>query len=178
MARRTRSERTPEDILAAASQIVLRSGLHALTIDAVAAEVGISKGGVLHHFRTKDALIAGVVDAAVLGLETTLKQKQDAGASRFVDALLDYAKDLYSDNQQAPRALLIAATENSAANQRINSVLHGVIERTRDAGGNDGKRDVIFYAVMGILVSRALDLLPASAGDEAALIAQLRTLAE
>lgn len=40
-------------------RIVARSGFAAVTIDAVAREAGLSKGGVLHHFRTKDDLLLG-----------------------------------------------------------------------------------------------------------------------
>ncbi len=48
-------------ILAAAATVVQRDGVGRLTIDAVAREAGLSKGGVLYHFASKDALIAGML---------------------------------------------------------------------------------------------------------------------
>lgn len=48
-------------ILAAASTIVKNSGIEKLTLEAVAAEAGVSKGGLLHHFPNKDALIYSMV---------------------------------------------------------------------------------------------------------------------
>jgi AcrR family transcriptional regulator len=45
------------DILAAAVQVIVRDGIQSLTIDAVAAEANLSKGGVLYHFPSKDALV-------------------------------------------------------------------------------------------------------------------------
>ena len=44
-----------------ASTVIRRDGATALTLDAVAAEAGVSKGGVLYHFATKRALIDGLI---------------------------------------------------------------------------------------------------------------------
>jgi AcrR family transcriptional regulator len=52
---------TKERILAAAEQVVLRDGVGHLTLDAAAAEAGLSKGGILYHYPTRDALVAAMV---------------------------------------------------------------------------------------------------------------------
>jgi AcrR family transcriptional regulator len=51
-----------ERILEAAYAVAERSGVAALTLDAVAAEAGVSKGGLLYHFPSKEALLSGMVD--------------------------------------------------------------------------------------------------------------------
>src|SRR5262245_2150654 len=48
-------------LLDAAEAVVVRQGIANLTLDAVAAEAGLSKGGLLHHFPTKDKLVEGMV---------------------------------------------------------------------------------------------------------------------
>ena len=48
-------------LLDAAVAVIRRDGARALTLDAVAAEAGVSKGGVLYHFNTKRALIDGLL---------------------------------------------------------------------------------------------------------------------
>lgn len=40
---------------------MLRDGAMCLTLDAVAAESGMSKGGLLYHFRSKDDLVRGMI---------------------------------------------------------------------------------------------------------------------
>ncbi len=61
MARDTRAK-----LLDAASAVIRRDGPQALTLDAVAAEAGVSKGGLLYHFASKrellDALVARWLD--------------------------------------------------------------------------------------------------------------------
>lgn len=63
---------TRADLLDAAGRIVARDGVTRLTLDAVAAEAGVSKGGVLYHFRTKDALVQGFVDGVAVAFERDL----------------------------------------------------------------------------------------------------------
>jgi AcrR family transcriptional regulator len=52
---------TREKIFKAAMQLAARDGLLTLTLDNVAEESGLSKGGVMHHFATKEALLSGVI---------------------------------------------------------------------------------------------------------------------
>jgi AcrR family transcriptional regulator len=51
-----------DDLLDAAEMIVRRDGAAKLTLDAVAAEAGVSKGGLLYHFATKEALVSAMVE--------------------------------------------------------------------------------------------------------------------
>jgi AcrR family transcriptional regulator len=51
-----------ERILQAGYAIAGQSGVAALTLDAVADRARVSKGGLLYHFGSKDALVAGMVE--------------------------------------------------------------------------------------------------------------------
>ena len=42
-----------EKILDAAVQVAIRDGILAMTLDAVAREAGVSKGGLIYHFRRR-----------------------------------------------------------------------------------------------------------------------------
>jgi AcrR family transcriptional regulator len=48
-------------LLDAATDVIRRDGAAALTLDAVAAAAGVSKGGVLYHFGSKRELIDGLL---------------------------------------------------------------------------------------------------------------------
>lgn len=52
---------TKNKLLNAAGAVVRRDGPQALTLDAVAAEAGVSKGGLLYHYGTKQELIEALV---------------------------------------------------------------------------------------------------------------------
>ncbi len=49
-------------LLAAAADICAESGGHSLTLDAVAQRAGVSKGGLLYHFPSKDALMLALLE--------------------------------------------------------------------------------------------------------------------
>lgn len=53
------SSATRARLLSAADQIAAESGAAGVSLDAVAARAGVSKGGLLYHFPTKVALLAG-----------------------------------------------------------------------------------------------------------------------
>lgn len=56
-------------LLDAAERVVLRDGAGQLTMDAVAAEAGVSKGGVLYAFPSKDALIDALFARAFAAMD-------------------------------------------------------------------------------------------------------------
>jgi AcrR family transcriptional regulator len=58
----SRSERSRNAALDAAFAIIARDGPGRLTLDAIARESGMSKGGVMHHFRTKEAVLKALLE--------------------------------------------------------------------------------------------------------------------
>ena len=62
--RERRRNRSREEILAAARTVLLRNGVAAMTLEAVATEAGMSKTGLYYYFPSKDALVFELVYAA------------------------------------------------------------------------------------------------------------------
>lgn len=58
----SRSERTRNAVLEAAITIIVRDGPNRLTLDAIAQESGISKGGLMHQFRSKEAVLKALLE--------------------------------------------------------------------------------------------------------------------
>ncbi|WP_416670727.1 TetR/AcrR family transcriptional regulator [Egbenema bharatensis] len=66
---------TRQVILQATMDGLLEQGLDSLTLDAVAQRAGVSKGGLLYHFPSKDALIAGLAKYLTEEFETTMQEE-------------------------------------------------------------------------------------------------------
>ncbi|WP_439574408.1 TetR/AcrR family transcriptional regulator [Phreatobacter sp.] len=62
-----RRDRSREDILAAARTVLLRDGIAAVTLDAVAREAGMSKTGLYYYFASKEVLVFELVFAIWAG---------------------------------------------------------------------------------------------------------------
>lgn len=66
-----------DKLLDAAAELILSRGAQSLTLDAVAAEAGVSKGGLLYHFPSKKALVAGMMDRLVGEFDRALDEAGD-----------------------------------------------------------------------------------------------------
>ncbi len=69
-------------ILQAAAKVIRQEGAMALTLDAVAKEAGVSKGGLLYHFPSKDALVRGLLEYQL----DTFEQSLEASGLPFAEA--------------------------------------------------------------------------------------------
>ena len=81
---------TRRSVLDAAADLVATEGAAKLTLDAVAERVGLSKGGILHHFATKDSLIAAMIEDVVMQFEADLARHMqgESGPGSFARAFL------------------------------------------------------------------------------------------
>lgn len=66
---------TRDKICEAAIRTAGRDGLMAMTLDNVAKEAGVSKGGVMYHFSSKDELVRGMLDYFGAQLEQMVLQR-------------------------------------------------------------------------------------------------------
>jgi AcrR family transcriptional regulator len=91
---------TRAKLLDAAGAVIRRDGPQALTLDAVAAEAGVSKGGLLYHFKSKRELLDGLVARWLDEFQTDI----DSAPGNFVAG---YVRA--SDGAKAEEAGLLAA---------------------------------------------------------------------
>jgi AcrR family transcriptional regulator len=68
---------THSTLLRAAAQVILDKGVEALTLDAVAHQAGVSKGGLLYHFPSKNALVVGLGEQLIQDFEAALQAEFD-----------------------------------------------------------------------------------------------------
>src|SRR5215813_897027 len=82
-----------DKMLDAAEAVIARQGIANVTLEAVAAEAGMSKGGLLHHFPTKDDLLEALVTRCAENWRAYYMDahaKTAEGPGRMVRALLDH----------------------------------------------------------------------------------------
>lgn len=108
---------THRAILDAANRIVIQQGVERLTLEQVAAEAGVSKGGLLYHFRSKEALIKGMIDYYLERFTEDFNaaaEKEGEAPGRWNRS---YLTTTFADNQRTPRmssGLLAAIATNPA----------------------------------------------------------------
>jgi AcrR family transcriptional regulator len=97
-------------ILDAAAEVVQRDGVTSVTLESVAAEAGLTKGGLMYHFRTRDALLLALHQHLAEHWEASMvaaagKKAEDATVE---ERLAAYAR---ANTQSATRADLLLLLE-------------------------------------------------------------------
>lgn len=135
-------------------------GIGGLTLDAVAHEAGVSKGGLLHHFPTKErlleAMVQRIVDRWVADWEQEIA-KTPPGPGRVPRAFLNMCllrQEEWTDDLRQTSAVLIAAL---TGNPRLVRPLHVAQERldalVEQDGLPDGVGETILAAIDGLWFS-------------------------
>lgn len=151
-------------VLDAAEAVVVRQGIGSLTLDAVAAEAGMSKGGLLHHFPTKDRLIESMVTRCAEGWRACASQAYEAtppGPGRMARALLGHLVDAQAWTEQCRRsssAVFAALVQDPRLIEPMRAVYHEVRDRLADDGLAPGVGETVIAAMDGLWLYRVLGL--------------------
>ena len=174
--RRRRLAQRPDLILDAADDVLRGGGARALTMDAVAAAAGISKGGVLHHYASKEALISALVARELMRLRGEIAEHARATGS-VRSALLAQVRGSSCDQDAYSRALLLASFEQPQALTGYREFVTRTLADLR-AGGPPGAGMAVFFALLGLVMGRALGFHDLSQGEIDPLLKALGQLAD
>ncbi|WP_444898556.1 TetR/AcrR family transcriptional regulator [Microbulbifer sp. VAAC004] len=100
-------------IVRAAEEVVREKGARKLTLDAVATQCGLSKGGLIHHFRTKQSLLKAMLEAAIAREDASAEACTKAGGD-LLTSRLSSIFELMEDDEGLPRSLIAAVAEDPA----------------------------------------------------------------
>ena len=142
---------TRERLLNAAGAVVRREGAQALTLDAVAAEAGVSKGGLLYHFGTKRELIEALVDRWLSEFERDI----DAAGPGFVRGYV-----LASDPREDELGLLAAFAADPSVLVKARERYAIWQDRVEREGSDPVDATVARLAADGLWLAELLGMAP------------------
>lgn len=101
-------------ILDAAFRVVQREGIAAVTFDSVAAEAELTKGGLLYHFPSREALLEGLHEHLAQTWESSLEDAAGTTAEQATphQRLAAYARVSATSCTRAELLLMVEATSN------------------------------------------------------------------
>lgn len=96
--RQSQKEATRELLLEAATTLLAEEGYAALRVASVAHKAGVSLGGMLHHFPTKEAMVLAVIERLSLRVAHLAEQdaKRDRGQKDVLKLVADSAVRFYA----------------------------------------------------------------------------------
>ena len=150
--------------------MIRRDGAQALTLDAVAAEAGVSKGGLLYHFASKRELLDGVVARWLDEFQRDIDQVDGSFPAGYVRA---------SDGAKAEEAGLLAAfVADPAVLAAVRERYATWQDRVVTEGGDPVEATVARLAADGLWLADLLGLAPPEGELRDRILARLLELCD
>lgn len=164
-------------ILEAAIRVVQKDGVAAVTFDAVAAESGLTRGGMIYHFPSREALLLGIHEFLAEEWEASIIRHagKSAKESSSSERLLAY---LQACEQSASTADLQFYLEASAS-PIYAAPWRAVMSRWlggEEKGGFSTDAMIVRLAADGLWIHDALSEKPVSKAKRAAIMRRLKEM--
>jgi AcrR family transcriptional regulator len=170
-----------EAVLDAAEALVIDLGAAHLTMDAVAARAGVSKGGVLHHFPTKSDLIKAMLARLLAVFRSDMEMIERIAGASLKDHLRAWIRLIQTTDEKLDRvssALLTAAANEPDLMKPFADMMRDRAARYRQEHASFGPALVILTALDGYWLFNALGLKPIQKQDAAAFFGALNAMAD
>ncbi len=168
-------------IVDAAEAVVVEAGAAHMTLDAVAAKAGISKGGLLHHFPTKVALIEAMISRLIEARDESrnkIWQDLPEGPTRKLKAyvLAALLRDKRYDRVGAP--LLAPLAHNPKLAQPVREAIEKVYAEMVSEGVKFERAAVLALAADGLQILETLSISPFTEEQRSRIVEELLSLAD
>jgi AcrR family transcriptional regulator len=168
MKQRKPPSQTIDLILTAAERVVLRDSVMRLTIEAVAREANLSKGGVLYHFATKEALIQAMLERLIQYHERAIAQQRDDTApgqwtrayvrAQITPGLTYPGEADFPKSKAVSAGLLVAAATNPKLLEPLRERFRVWQEAIEGDGIDAARATIIRLAVDGLWLADLLGI--------------------
>lgn len=164
-----------ERILEAADEVAREKGVANLTLDLVAEQASVSKGGLLYHFTTKEALLCGMIDRSLDRYRTFLSaavEKESDDYSGYLKASIVARRDC-DEGSECSRAFFAAAANFPSMPDRAQEDVKCHFDRLRADPERFASAAAISLAIDGLHFLELLNLRPFSPKERDALVRRL-----
>jgi AcrR family transcriptional regulator len=176
----TRKKEIDRDrILDAAEGVILDSGGRTFTLDAVAERAGISKGGLVYTFATKDGLVRAALEREIARFQEAVRQRLgDKPVDPFEMVLAHIEEALDEDDATTSKAaflltaLVHAPDMMEPAGRYYRMLLDPLLSKSGDA--HDVRHALL--AIEGIFLLRGLGFVKVSAEEHRSVLLHARDI--
>ena len=165
----------PQDLVEAADRVVADRGGGALTFDAVAAEAGVSKGAVLHHFRTKEALLVAMINR-LAEREATPAMENAPSPEAAARAHIERATRTPGNQDPVSATLLAAIALDIKLLSPLKTSAREVIAGLTEAGLSPERAALLHFALDGLWIGELLGTSPLSDVERERLVRAMTTI--
>ena len=174
----TRKKEIDRDrILDAVESVILDSGGRTLTLDAVAERAGISKGGLVYSFATKDELVRAALEREVSRFQDAVSQRLgDKATDPFEMVLAHIEEALDEDNAATSKAafLVTALVHAPDMMEPARRYYRAMLDPLLAGSGEAHEIRNALLAVEGIFLLRGLGFVEVSEDEHRSVLLHAR----
>ncbi|MGG4408279.1 TetR/AcrR family transcriptional regulator [Niallia taxi] len=163
-------------ILETAKRIIHEQGITNLTLDAVAKKASISKGGLLYHYPSKEALMKGIAIAIFEDLENCMAkyaEKDPIEKGKWTRAMIEVTMDDLEHNAELNVAVMASSLLDEAVAESISNSYQTALTKLDNDGISPITASVIRLALDGLYYSQMLGVAPLNNTRQRAVLEQL-----
>ena len=176
-----KSEQTRARIRVAAAKVIERDGAGHLTLEKVAAEADLSKGGLLYHYPSKDALLQGLLDHLLenrAGLADDLGSAEGVNHAVLLNGLIDADFDLPKEERIMAQGLIAASAENADLLAPAKQHVEALFDQLGTSKATAATARTILLASQGLQFLELLGLLSLSTNERNEIRQHLKSLTQ
>ena len=167
-----------ERLLDAAERLVLEMGGGHLTLDAVAKFAGVSKGGLLYHFPSKDALVEAMVERHMSAIEAQVAARFAArgGKASCLERFQERVRVLLEqrpERRALGAAVLAVSADNPSLMARFRERYRELVDELAKLPGGLERPALVLLAVHGLVLGELLRLTPYTPEERTRLVGAL-----
>jgi len=174
MKQASKSANTQAKLLDAAADVVRDDGVANLTLDRVAEAAGVSKGGLLYHYPTKQALVAAMLERTLGRADEQLNELADENgreSGSFAQAYLDYVRSDQPAELDSATGIFASAALDDGDLAPAKAMFTNWQNRLLEGDGLDPTTALLARVIGdGLWLIDLFDLAPPSAEQRAQLI--------
>jgi len=176
----TRKKEIDRDrILDAAEAVILESGGQSFTLDAVAERAGISKGGLVYSFATKDDLVFAALEREVARFQEAVGRRLGGGPIGPVELVLAHIEEALEEDDASTQMAAFLVTALVHAPEMLEPVrryYRALLDPLRSKGGDLHEVRHALLAVEGIFLLRGLGFVEVSANEMKSVLLHARNI--
>lgn len=156
-------------VLDAAEAVILNSGGRNFTLDAVAEHAGISKGGLVYTFATKDGLIYAALEREIARFQEAVNKRLSSASTGPFELILAHIEEALSEDDASTQmaAFLITSLVHAPTTlgpiRRLYSTLLEPLRSEQNIDATEVRQALL--AVEGIFLLRGLGLAEVSVDE-------------
>ena len=176
----TRKKEIDRDrVLDAAEAVILESGGRTFTLDAVAERAGISKGGLVYSFATKDKLVYAALEREVSHFQEAVGRRLSGGPIGPVELVLAHIEEALEEDDTSTQkvAFLVTALVHAPDMlEPIRQYYRSLLDPLRSECGDIREVRHALLAVEGIFLLRGLGFVEVSADEQKSVLLHARDI--